>query len=54
MNYPIPHWDDLLLLRSQLSEEERLVQDSIFKFAQSRLAPAAEKLFREEKKQIPL
>jgi glutaryl-CoA dehydrogenase len=49
MSYPISHWDDLLLLKSQLSEEERLVQDSIFKFAQTRLAPAAEKLFREEK-----
>jgi glutaryl-CoA dehydrogenase len=35
----LSHWDDLLLLDSQLSEEEKLVQTSAKEFAQAELMP---------------
>lgn len=35
----LSHWDDLLLLQSQLSEEEKLVQTSAKEFAQTQLMP---------------
>lgn len=41
-------WDDPLLLDDQLSEEERMVRDSVHDFAQSTLQPRVQKAFREE------
>ena len=35
----LSHWDDLLLLQNQLSEEEKLVQTSAREFAQAELMP---------------
>jgi glutaryl-CoA dehydrogenase len=42
-------WDDPLLLSSQLTTEERMVQDAAQKYAQERLAPRILEAFREEK-----
>ncbi|MBT6272928.1 MAG: acyl-CoA dehydrogenase [Chromatiales bacterium] len=41
-------WDDPFLLESDLSEEERLVQQTARKFAQEKLMPRVVKDFREE------
>ncbi|OGT55930.1 MAG: acyl-CoA dehydrogenase [Gammaproteobacteria bacterium RIFCSPHIGHO2_12_FULL_43_28] len=41
-------WDDPLLLEDQLTEEERMVRDSVHDFAQTRLQPGVQKAFREE------
>lgn len=42
-------WDDPLQLEDQLSEEERMVRDSVRAFAQERLMPQVIKAFRDEK-----
>ncbi|MCM2319653.1 MAG: acyl-CoA dehydrogenase family protein, partial [Pseudomonas sp.] len=42
------NWEDPLLLDQQLSEEERMVQDSARKFAADRLAPRVLEAFRNE------
>lgn len=42
-------WDDPLLLSSQLTTEERMVQDTAQKYAQEQLAPRILEAFREEK-----
>jgi glutaryl-CoA dehydrogenase len=42
------HWDDPLQLASQLSSDERAVQDAASSFAQTRLAPAVLQAFRHE------
>ena len=42
-------WDDPLLLSSQLTTEERMVQDAAHKYAQEQLAPRILEAFREEK-----
>lgn len=42
-------WDDPLLLNDQLSEEERLIRDSVQDFAQSVLQPKVIAAFRDEK-----
>jgi glutaryl-CoA dehydrogenase len=42
-------WDDPLLLSSQLTTEERMVQDAAQKYAQERLTPRILEAFREEK-----
>jgi glutaryl-CoA dehydrogenase len=43
------HWDDPLLLESQLSEEERMVRDSARAYAQTKLLPRVQDAFRHEK-----
>jgi glutaryl-CoA dehydrogenase len=48
------HWDDPLLLSSQLTEEERMVQDTARKYAQERLSPRILEAFRHEKTDISL
>lgn len=42
------HWDDPFLFDEQLSEEERLVRDSVRDFAQETLLPRVTKAFHEE------
>ena len=42
-------WDDPLLLQSQLSTDEKMVQDAAHQYAQTRLAPRILESFREEK-----
>ena len=41
-------WEDALLLDDQLSEEERLIQDSARQFCQEKLAPRVLQAFRKE------
>jgi glutaryl-CoA dehydrogenase len=43
------HWEDPLLLESQLSEEERMVRDSARAYAQTKLLPRVQDAFRHEK-----
>jgi glutaryl-CoA dehydrogenase len=43
------NWQDPLDLEHQLSEEERMIRDSVRAFAQDRLMPRIQKAFREEK-----
>jgi glutaryl-CoA dehydrogenase len=45
-------WDDPLLLQSQLTTEEKMVQEAAHQYAQSRLAPRILEAFREEKTDI--
>jgi len=42
-------WDDPLFLDEQLSEEEKLIRDSVHTFAQEKLQPQVIQAFREEK-----
>ena len=42
-------WDDPLLLQSQLSTDEKMVQEAAHQYAQLRLAPRILESFREEK-----
>ncbi|MFP3526022.1 acyl-CoA dehydrogenase family protein, partial [Pantoea sp. SIMBA_072] len=42
------HWIDPLLLDQQLTEEERMVRDSAYQFAQDKLAPRVLEAFRHE------
>jgi glutaryl-CoA dehydrogenase len=42
-------WQDPLGLEGQLSEDERMVRDSIHDFAQEKLAPRVQSAFREER-----
>ena len=45
----IPYnWADPFLLREQLAEEERLIQDSTARFARERLMPRVIKAYRDE------
>jgi glutaryl-CoA dehydrogenase len=41
-------WDDPLFLEDQLTEEERLIQDSVRTFAQEKLQPKVIEAFRDE------
>ena len=41
-------WEDLFLLRAQLSEEERLIVDSARDYAQDKLLPRVQRAFRDE------
>ncbi len=43
------HWDDPLLLDSQLTEEERMVRDAAHAYCQGKLAPRILEAFRHEK-----
>lgn len=47
-NHASFNWADPLLLDQQLSDEERMVQDSTCKFAAERLAPRVLEAFRQE------
>jgi glutaryl-CoA dehydrogenase len=42
-------WDDPLLLSDQLTEEERMVRDTAYAYAQEKLAPRVTEAFRHEK-----
>lgn len=46
---PSFHWIDPLLLDQQLTEEERMVRDSAYQFAQDKLAPRVVEAFRHER-----
>jgi glutaryl-CoA dehydrogenase len=43
------NWEDPFLLAQQLTEEERLIQQSARNYAQAKLAPRVQQAFREEK-----
>ena len=43
------HWDDPLLLETQLSEEERLIRDTARAYAQDKLAPRVISAYREDR-----
>lgn len=45
---PSFHWEDPLLLNSQLSEEERMVRDAAHAYAQEKLEPRVLNAFRNE------
>ena len=47
-------WADPLLLDQQLTEEERMVRESSFKYAQERLAPRVLEAFRHEKMDVSI
>ncbi|MBJ7379472.1 MAG: acyl-CoA dehydrogenase [Polynucleobacter sp.] len=42
-------WEDPLLLDTQLSDEERMVRDAAYEYAQGKLAPKIVEAFRDEK-----
>jgi glutaryl-CoA dehydrogenase len=42
------HWDDPLFFEDQLTEEERMIRDSVRNFAQEKLQPGVIKAFRDE------
>lgn len=42
------HWDDPLFLEDQLTEEERMIRDSVRTFAQEKLQPRVIKAFHDE------
>ncbi|ETF01291.1 acyl-CoA dehydrogenase [Advenella kashmirensis W13003] len=46
---PSFHWDDPLLLNSQLTDEERMVRDAAAAYCQDKLAPRVLEAFRHEK-----
>ncbi len=46
---PSFHWQDPLLLDQQLTEEERMVRDAAYAYAQDKLAPRVLNAFRNEK-----
>jgi glutaryl-CoA dehydrogenase len=48
MNKPSFHWEDPLLLDTQLSEEERMVRDAAAEYAQRKLAPRIHDAYRNE------
>src|SRR5437016_83285 len=41
-------WDDPLFFEEQLTEEERMIRDSVRDFAQDKLQPRVEKAFHNE------
>jgi glutaryl-CoA dehydrogenase len=46
---PVFKWDDPLLLDSELAEDERMVRDAAFAYAQDKLMPRIKEAFRHEK-----
>ena len=48
------NWADPLLLDRQLTEDERMVRESSFKYAQERLAPRVLEAFRHEKMDVSI
>lgn len=51
---PSFHWDDPLLLESQLTDEERMVADAARAYCQERLAPRVLDAFRHEKMDVSI
>ena len=47
-NQPLTHWDDILLLDQQLSDEERMIRDSAREYCQSKLMPRVLEANRHE------
>lgn len=47
-------WDDPLLLDEQLTEEERLIRDSVHAFAQEKLQPHVQRAFHDEQFDIAI
>ncbi|AQQ67799.1 acyl-CoA dehydrogenase [Microbulbifer agarilyticus] len=47
-NQPLAHWDDILLLDRQLSDEERMIRDTAREYCQSRLMPRVLEANRNE------
>ncbi|GMG88131.1 acyl-CoA dehydrogenase [Biformimicrobium ophioploci] len=47
-NQPLAHWDDLLLLDKQLTDEERMVRDAAHEYCQSKLMPRILEANRDE------
>ena len=48
MSKPSFHWEDPLLLDTQLSEEERMIRDAAAEYAQRKLAPRIHDAYRNE------
>lgn len=46
---PSQNWDDLFLLNQQITDEERMIQQTARKFAQEELMPRVQQAFRNEK-----
>jgi glutaryl-CoA dehydrogenase len=46
---PVFKWDDPLLLDSELAEDERMVRDAAYAYAQDKLMPRIKEAFRHEK-----
>ena len=46
---PVFKWDDPLLLDSELAEDERMVRDAAYAYAQDKLLPRIKEAFRHEK-----
>ncbi len=46
---PVFKWDDPLLLDSELAEDERMVRDAAYVYAQDKLMPRIKEAFRHEK-----
>lgn len=51
---PSFHWDDPLLLESQLTDEERMVADAARAYCQEKLAPRVLEAFRHEKMDVSI
>ncbi|MFD1216516.1 MULTISPECIES: acyl-CoA dehydrogenase [Microbulbifer] len=47
-NQPLLHWDDILLLDQQLSDEERMIRDTAREYCQSKLMPRVLEANRHE------
>ena len=47
-NQPLAHWDDILLLDRQLSDEERMIRDTAREYCQSKLMPRVLEANRNE------
>ncbi|WGL16928.1 acyl-CoA dehydrogenase [Microbulbifer bruguierae] len=47
-NQPLAHWDDILLLDRQLTDEERMIRDSAREYCQSKLMPRVLEANRHE------
>ncbi len=45
---PVFDWQDPLLLREELTEEERMVQETVYQYAQEQLMPRVTEAFRNE------
>ena len=48
------HWDDPLLLSSQLSDDERMVRDAAAAYCQDKLQPRVLEAFRHERTDLSI
>ncbi|MEG2898868.1 MAG: acyl-CoA dehydrogenase family protein, partial [Massilia sp.] len=48
------HWDDPLLLNSQLTDEERMVRDATAAYCQDKLRPRVLEAFRHESMDVSI